>query len=242
MRVAPVSIPLALALIMAAAPHPGMAQGTAGIAGQLLDRASRLPLEGAAVTILGTPLALKSNATGQFTGTGLKAGIYVVQVRALGYTPGSWVVELAEGETLPLVIELELTPLTVAGITVEAPRWEQRGMVGFAERQERRRGIYLTEDEIQQAGAARLSDLLRNVSGVRLICRYTGCRIRMARSECQPDFFVDGLPANNSTTLEMPLIGVIGIEIYRTITETPVDFLRGNNTCGTIVIWTRSGP
>jgi hypothetical protein len=40
----------------------------------------------------------------------------------------------------------------------------------------------------------------------------------------------------------MPLIGVIGIEIYRTITETPVDFLRGNNTCGTIVIWTRSGP
>jgi len=38
------------------------------------------------------------------------------------------------------------------------------------------------------------------------------------------------------------VIGVTGIEIYRTITETPVEFLRGNNTCGTIAIWTRSGP
>ena len=47
------------------------------------------------------------------------------------------------------------------------------------------------------------------------------------------DFFVDGLSATNSTYLEMPVVGITGIEIYRTITETPVDFLRGDNTCGT---------
>jgi hypothetical protein len=232
----------ALACCVVAAPHGGAAQGTAGIAGQALDRASRQPLEGAAVTVLGTSLTLRSNAAGQFTGSGLKGGTYVVQVRALGYTPGSWVVELAERETLSIVIELEATPIVLGGVTVEAPRWQQRGMVGFAERRERARGVYLTEDDIKQADAARLSDVLRNVPGVRLVCRYTGCRVRMARAECQPDFFVDGLPANNSASLEMPLIGVIGVEIYRTITETPVDFLRGNNTCGTIVIWTRSGP
>jgi len=233
---------LALAVGAVTTPHLGAAQGTAGIAGQLLDRASRQPLEGAAVTVLGTPLSLRSNSAGQFTGSGLRAGVYVVQVRALGYTPGSWVVELAEGETLPLVIELEATPITLTGVTVEAPEWRQRGMVGFAERRERARGVYLTEADLKRADATRLADILRNVSGVRIICRYSGCRIRMARAECQPDFFVNGLPANNSTSLEMPLIGVIGIEVYRTITETPLDFLRGNNTCGTIVIWTRSGP
>ena len=232
---------LALAVV-AAAPHVAVAQGAAGFAGTILDRASRQPLEGAAISLLGTPLSVRSTAAGQFTGTGLKAGTYVMQVRALGYTPGSWVIELAERETLSVVIEMEATPVTLAGVTVEATQWQQRGMVGFAERRERARGIYVSEANIKQAGAARLSDLLRNVSGVRLVCRYTGCRVRMARSECQPDFFVDGLPANNSTNLEMPLIGVIGIEIYRTITETPVEFLRGNNTCGTIVIWTRSGP
>jgi hypothetical protein len=233
---------LALTLTVAAAPHLGAAQGTSAIAGQLLDRASRQPLEGAAVTVLGTPLALRSNSAGQFTGSGLKAGVYVVQVRALGYTPGSWVVELADGETLPVVIELEATPITLTGVTVEAPEWQQRGMVGFAQRRERARGVYLAEADLKRADANLLADILRNIPGVRIICRYNGCRIRMARAECQPDFVVDGLPANNSTSLEMPLIGVIGIEVYRTITETPVDFLRGNNTCGTIVIWTRSGP
>jgi hypothetical protein len=222
-------------------PRPAPAQATAGIAGQLLDRASRQPLEGAAVTVLGTSVTLRSNATGQFTTAGFKPGVYVMQVRALGYTPGSWVIELADRETLSVVIELELAPVAVPGVTVEAPAWERRGMAGFALRRERGRGVYLTEDDIKQSNAVRLSDLLRSVSGVRLICRFNACRVRMARGECQPDFFLDGLPANNSTSLEMPIVCVIAVEIYRTITETPVEFLRGNNTCGTIVIWTRSG-
>ncbi len=39
----------------------------------------------------------------------------------------------------------------------------------------------------------------------------------------------------------MPVIGLIAVEIYRTVTETPLEFLRTDNTCGTIVIWTRKG-
>jgi len=30
--------------------------------------------------------------------------------------------------------------------------------------------------------------------------------------------------------------------VYRTLTETPLEFLKADNLCGTIVIWTRSGP
>ena len=37
-------------------------------------------------------------------------------------------------------------------------------------------------------------------------------------------------------------VGIIGIEVYRTLSETPLEFLRTDNVCGTIVIWTRSGP
>jgi len=226
---------------LVAVPHATRAQGTAGINGRLLDRASRQPLEGAAINVLGTPVNLRSSPTGEFTRAGLKAGTYVMQVRALGYSPGSWVIELAERETLVVVIEMDAMPIDLPGVTVEAPS-AQRGMAGFALRRAARRGVYVTEEDIKRANAARLSDLLRNVSGIRLICRFNGCRIRMARNDCQPDFFVDGLSANNSTTLEMPVVGITGIEIYRTITETPVDFLRGNNTCGTIAIWTKSGP
>lgn len=233
---------LALAVCVVTVPHAGAAQSTAGIAGQLLDRASHKPLEGGAVSLLGTPLNVRSSVSGQFAGTGLRPGVYVLHARALGYAPGSWVIELVASETLSVVIELDAVPVTLPGITVEGARWQQRGMVGFEERRKDRRGVYITEADIKMAEATRLGDVLRNVSGVRVLCRRGGCRVRMTRAECQPDFFVDGHPANNSTNLEMPTIGIVGIEIYRTITETPVDFLRGNNTCGTIVIWTRSGP
>src|SRR5881394_1767271 len=222
-------------------PHPTRAQGTAGITGRLLDRASRQPLEGAAIDVLGTPVTLRSSPTGAFTHVGLKPGTYVMQVRALGYAPGSWVIELAERETLSVVIEMDARAIALPGITVET-LGTGRGMAGFEQRRAAGRGVYLTENDIKRADAARLSDVLRNVSGVRLICRFNGCRIRMARNDCQPDFFVDGLSANNSTYLEMSVVGITGIEIYRTITETPVDFLRGDNTCGTIAIWTKSGP
>jgi hypothetical protein len=64
----------------------------------------------------------------------------------------------------------------------------------------------------------------------------------MARAsrECRPDFVVDGFEATNSTSLDMPTIGITGIEVYGTLSETPLQFLRADNVCGTIVIWTRS--
>lgn len=217
------------------------AQGTASISGTLRDRTSHQPLGGAAVSVLGTAFSTRTDTAGRFSGSGLQAGVYVMQVRAIGYGPGSWIIELVEAETLTVLIEME-SSITLQTVTVEAPSWRERGLAGFEERRQRGRGIYLTEEAISQKRAARLADVLRSVSGVRLICRYSGCRIRMARSECQPDFFLNGLPANNSTSLEMSPLGIVGIEIYRTITETPMDFLRGNNTCGTIAIWTRTGP
>ena len=68
--------------------------------------------------------------------------------------------------------------------------------------------------------------------------------VRMARAprDCRPDYFVDAFPATYSTSLDMPTTGIIGVEIYRTLSETPLEFVRGNGQCGTIVIWTRSGP
>ena len=232
---------LILALSVAAMVRTGAGQGTAGIAGKLLDRSSHQPVEGAAIALLGTPISLRSSVTGQFAGTGLRPGTYVLQARALGYAPASRVVELVASETLAVVFELEPVAITLPSVTVET-QWRQRVMVEFEERRRQRRGVYITEEDIKRADATRLSDVLRSVSGVRLICRYSGCVARMARNECQPDFVVDGHSANNATSLELPTIGIIGIEIYRTITETPVEFIRGANTCGTIVIWTRTGP
>jgi hypothetical protein len=217
------------------------AQQSTGIAGQVIDRVTRAPITGALVTVLGRP-GTRPDSAGRFASTGLAAGTHVVQVRALGYDQATWFVEVTDEHTTAVVLELEPAAVTVSGVVVEGQGWEQRGMADFLRRREGRRGVFITEAEIQEAKAHRLGDVLRNVAGVRQVCRSNVCRVYMSRSRpCAPNFWVDGFSANNSTTLEMPVLGVIAIEIYRTATETPVEFLRGDNICGSIVIWTRSG-
>jgi carboxypeptidase family protein len=226
---------------LVAAAQPAEAQGTAVLSGQLLDRASGTPVVGASVILLGSSVVLRSDTSGRFTRADLRPGTYVVQVRSLGYSPVSRIIDLQDGQALALQVELDQFVIGLAGVVIEGERYVPRGMRGFEERRMRGRGVYVTEADIKERGAAQLGDVLRSVAGVREVCRRGVCRVRMARSDCAPNFFVDGFPANNSTTLELPVIGIIAIEIYRTIAETPPDFLRGATGCGTIAIWTRTG-
>jgi hypothetical protein len=213
----------------------------AGIRGALVDRLSGEPLAGAEITLLGAPPPLTtSDPQGRFSYLGIPAGTYLLSIRSIGYTSASWVLVLAEGEILERSFVLEaayqLDPVVVEGIA-------DRRLAEFEARRQSRRGHFITAGDIQARGAKRLSDVLRTTPGVRLICRGTSCLVRMARGarECPPDYVVDGYPATYSTNAEMSLSGVIGIEVYRTLSETPLQFLRSDNRCGTIVIWTRSG-
>ncbi len=234
------ALPVLLAGLVPAA-RPGGAQGVAAITGQLLDRASGAPIVGASVMVLGSSLTVRSDTAGRFTRTDLRPGTYVLQVRSLGYAPASRIVEVQDQQTLALRLELEQLVISLTEVVVEGEAYYARGMRGFEERRLRGRGVYVTETAIKERGARQLGDVLRSVPGVREVCRRGVCRVRMSRSDCPPNFFMDGFPANNSTTLELPVIGIVGIEIYRTIAETPPDFLRGATGCGTIAIWTRTG-
>ena len=235
-------IPLGITVLCCGVLAPIRAQETTGVSGVLLDRVTRQPIASAAVIVLGKPPLLRSDTAGHFARTGLPPGTYAIQIRKLGYTPGSWIIEIVPNETLMLSLELEPEPVTLPEVAVVGEkRLELRGLPGFEARRLNGRGVYFTEAQIREREARQLGDILRSVNGVREVCRRNICRVRMARGDCTPNFFVDGFPANNSTTLEMPIVGIIAVEIYRTTSETPPEFLRGASTCGSIVIWTRSG-
>ncbi|HVH69312.1 MAG TPA: TonB-dependent receptor [Gemmatimonadales bacterium] len=227
------------ALLAAQADH-------AAITGQLINRQSREPVGGARIELLGARTESASDSVGRFRHTGLAPGTYVLQVRAIGYSAASWVIELGEGEVHSDVYELDPLPIVLDPQEVaRRPSFAEARRAEFERRREAARGYFLTEAEIKRENPRSLGDLLRHVPGVRMQCRgsMAGCTVRMARAprECKPDFVVDGFEASNSTSLDMPTIGIIGIEIYRTLSETPVQFLRTDNQCGTIVIWTQSG-
>lgn len=219
-------------------------QPSATLLGRLVDRKSQGPVRNAETVLLGTKRTATSDEQGRFTHDSLPPGSYVVHVRALGYTPTSWVVELASGEVLTRAFELEPLPVQLDPVTVErTPSFAERRRRGFELRRATGRGYFVTQAQIERTNARSLGDVLRDAPGVVVLCRGAGrCGIRMARTpaQCRPDFVVDGFPATLSTSLDMPVVGITGIEIYRTLGETPMEFLKADNVCGTVVIWTRS--
>ena len=227
----------ALAIALA---HPALAQ-TATVAGSLVDRTSRLPVEGARVAILGTGLGASTDQAGRFEVTSVPSGIRVLQVRAIGYAVGSWMVELGDGQVLRQVFELEARAIQLDSISVTAAAFTGwRSEAGFEERRARRIGFFLGRQEIQQRHANTIGDLMRVVPGLMTTCRNSGCVVRMERGtqNCLPEYFLDGYPATFSTGPNFPITQIRGVEIYRDRFETPAEFQRPNLQCGVIAIWT----
>ena len=234
-----------LGLAASPAPLPAQQPAPAILVGHLVDRQSGTAIVGASVVILGWSLEAGSDSAGRFTYIGLRPGSYMLQARAVGYTVANWVVRIGEAEeqhrTFPMSpLAVELDPVTVEGRLNFA---EQR-RIEFEQRRAAGRGYFITANDIERVNASTIAQVLRNVPGMRAICNRAGCTMRMARSprNCLPEYFVDGLPATNSTTAQLPTVGIIGIEVYRSVSETPQQFLKSDTMCGVIVIWTRSGP
>ncbi len=221
-------------------------QGSGAVIGQVISRQTRAPVSGALVFFLGSASPATSDTSGRFQHTGLTPGVHVLQVRAPGYATASWPVELAEGEVVEHLFEMdveegyELPPVVVEGKPTESmSRFE-----GFERRRVRGVGHFITREEIERRQAATLSDLLRNVPGVNTACSVAGCEVRMARSprRCRPEYYLDGFPASLATGPNFPARGIKAVEIYNSPVETPPEFQRPNLVCGIVAIWTKSGP
>ena len=222
----------------------GRGQTTAALRGQVIDQQSRLPLSGARVALSKTSTPRVTSADGRFAFDSLTPGTYLLAIHAIGYQATARVVRLNAGDRLDQ--ELDVAPSVVTLDPVVVPGragFEERRRTEFEQRRRSGRGHFIVEADIKAANAATLGDLLRNVPGVQLICRNEGCLVRMSRSPtCPVEFFMDGHPATFATSVHLPVVGITGIEIYRDQNETPPEFLKADNGCGVIAIWTKAGP
>ncbi len=217
------------------------AQQNGIVTGALVDRLTHRPVEGARVNILGTTLGTSSDSAGRFNVPGVPAGVRVIQVRAIGYVVSSWVVDLTEGQTLNQIFELEGRTVQMDSISVSAQMAESwRTEAGFEQRRARGGGWFITHDDILRRRAENLGELMRTVPGVMMTCRLRNCSVAMEEGAkpCQPEYFLDGFPASNSTGPSFPLTQIRGVEIYSSRFSVPSEFQRPNLQCGVIAIWT----
>ena len=237
---------LALALLGAA---PLSAQAV--ITGRVLDDISDSPVVEATVAALsGGEVAgrARTDAEGAFR-LELPAGTYTLQVSRLGYeTITTAPVTAAAGATAQMDVripasELVLDSLQATGrVERRSPRLERSG---FYERQESGLGRFITAADIAARRPLEVSDVLRNIPGVRAIPSGTSkWMIVMARSggNCAPRVFLDNLEINvNEIDEVVQPEHVSGIEVYRGASEIPARFGGSRSSCGVIVFWTKSG-
>lgn len=201
---------------------------------------TRLPIEGARISVLGTSLAASSDSGGRFDVLGVPAGVRVIQIRAIGYAVASWMVELGEGQQLRQVFELEGNAVVVDSITVTTREAGWRSEAGFEQRRRAGIGFFFTREDIQRRRTSTVGDLVRTVPGLISSCRSRSCVILMTQGTrpCAPDYFLDGYPATLATGPSFPMNQIRGVEIYRSRFEVPAEFTRPNQLCGVIAIWT----
>jgi hypothetical protein len=153
---------LFLAFVAAVAASSGVAgQTQVAVQGRVVERGSTDPVANASVELAGYPATTTSN-TGTFRFDRVAPGGYSIRVEALGYSPADFFLVVRQDTTL--LIELDVAPVALDTLAVEAREIDLRGQV-----RERGSNLNLVRTEIQtnlnrqtrtnSAGRFRLRDM-----------------------------------------------------------------------------------
>jgi len=258
---------LALATLALWCPRLGWAQsllvGTVTADGRPLPRAE----------VLVDPPGLRTSTSdrGTFSLTVPGLGAVRVVVRAVGYYPATRRIMLAGPDTVTLTFQLERAAQQLESVTVEAPKTTVRGkMQAFEERRGAGFGSFLTREALARQENSMLEDVLRRISGLRLVRRPDDCgggsAVATGRGgvvkwqawmscyggrpfplECYLAVYLDGTRIWAPGSKEPPDInqfyvnGLEGIEVYRGPSEAPIQYQGTGSACGVLLLWTRTG-
>ena len=216
---------------------------SAAIRGIIKNVQVGVPLEGARISLVGTPHSATSDARGQFRFIDLDPGQYVIRASAIGYATMTSPLLLKESETLEVEFEANPEAVNLPELTVEERA--NHGPADWLRRKSEGRGRYITRKYIEDRRASTVPDALRMVPGLRIECRGSQiCVARMARAPrgCSPAFFMDGIPTDPAVLWLTPVGEIEGIEVYSGPAETPPELESAQARCGVIAIWTRPPP
>lgn len=235
---------LSAALLCVAVAGRTPAQGNAALRGAVTDSAGR-PIEDVDVAVSGVAGATRSDAHGLYRMAGFEPGPVVVTARRLGFNMYTQSVRLLAGVELRLDIRLVPSLEVLPAVAVVAPRhsYDAR-LAGFNARSALKVGHFVTRERIDRANSTTLTDMLRELPGVKIgAMRNQGRAIRLRGANCAPLIFVDGFPATaGEFDVDMiDLQSVEGIEVYAGLGSIPAEFSgpRDLDRCGVIAIWSR---
>lgn len=239
-------------------------QQQAVISGVVVEQEGEAAVAGATVIFRTAQGRIRGRAVtddeGAFLLHSVPPGRFNLEVQHSAYqdlTSPDWEVGPADSLSVILRVDLEVIPLA----PLEVVSRSTRGAVleAFRFRMERGLGHFITREEIERRDPIAVSDLLREVPGVRVEGGGRGRgRVSIGRAlqhrPCPVQLFVDGILANREASLPTGGMGglagpvvddfvlpndVEGIEIYRGLAGVPAEFVTPQAECGVVAIWTR---
>jgi hypothetical protein len=231
-----------LSLVLAASAAAQFRSG--GISGVVKDSAGA-PIADVEITAIAASKSVRTDSAGRFVLGDITAGKTDVSFRRLAYSPAIVLITVPPADTTEAEVTLGVAAQELTGVVVQAHPDQLRQLVEFETRRQRGIGYFITRAQIENRHPLMLSDMLRTIPGTILINAENGRTSlrfsRVARNNCPPQFFVDGIEVTGFSIDDMPPGDVEGVELYGGAAGLPPQYnrLHGTTICGTVIIWTR---
>ncbi len=244
--------------------------GQAVLTGLVREDATGRPLSGVEILVEGSDRNTVSDKAGEYAFKSVPRGLQVVLFRLVGFRPFRIRVELGEGAVTRLDANLvpfaiRLDPLVVTG---EPKQPRGMGREAFEERRRLGFGKFIDSLELRRSEDRRLSDLLRGHNGIVIVqnrfavSARTGCYMQIIYDEqtvYSPAMYAPPVPVpaaatsratrsaraiSSATPFDINTFQVSGleaVEVYRSLSDTPLQFGGAAAGCGTLVLWSRRG-
>jgi hypothetical protein len=248
------------------------ARGLAAVTGRVLDADTREPLPFVVVDLIDQQRRVETDADGEFRIDDLSPQLVTIRLRQIGYPVVERSLNLFAGRVAQVEYVLRKPPPRLEEVRVTAARAAARTasnlmMAGFEERKRLGIGKYYGKEELARHSQRRVTDVLRDASGVRFVggsggeqflaSNRTAVGIGNARdqSACYLQVVIDGMlvwspetSSQRSNSFDPPdmahfvtVSDLVGIEVYSGLAGVPAMYRRQGNSCGVILFWTRRG-
>ncbi|MDP9201438.1 MAG: carboxypeptidase-like regulatory domain-containing protein [Gemmatimonadota bacterium] len=199
---------------------------------------------GSRVELVGTDIVAMTDDKGEFTMRNLPSGSKVLLARHLGFGAETVPVDLSSRQQQRVTIKLPKFVAVMDPVLVTARRTAALDRVGFNQRKKSGSGFYIGPERLQNMHPIFLTDILRQVPGLRVSYGPEGEVISSSRgfgSGCV-QYWVDDMPWQSFEPGDLNhfVTGgeVVAVEVYQDL-NTPARYLRVGGSCTTIVLWTR---
>lgn len=227
------------------APPRRMHFGHGHLSGTVTSLSGGDPLANAQIGIADGPQT-RTNARGEWSISDAPTGTHMLEIRALGYYPERRRVDVVT-DAAPLRTALSTLRAVLDTVRIRATRLSGANFAGFEERRRSGIGKYLSAAEIERRHPVVVSDLFRNMAGVRVELDANGVDylilVRGTAAEwCPAAIYLDGMALRGVTASDLDVWvrthEVKAIEVYTGL-GAPMAVQEGMSDCGSILIWTK---